>query len=442
MTAPRFLGYQFNPVSFWYLYGDDRHLRAMILEVNNTFDERRMYFLTSEPVDNQPASEGEQGKCPARSRSRQHVFRQSWAKDFHVSPFNSRKGSYTLTATDPLDPSMRGTCPVSLAIKLVSSKGHIKMVAALSSQGATIDPCTMTSSQQIRFLASWWWVGLLTYPRILLQALRLFFHRRLHVWHTPHPLPGTIPRRATLVEQYLEPIFRRYLEHLLEHAPAGLALKYTPATGDTTTTQVIQPKRHLSTAPVETADITVLTPSFYPRFIRYTNPLEAFLTEATLTDNNSTISISHPDLLAKLTAESAGCQQYRVGGRNQTVGAKLLPQTRGSLAARTCLGMIRRLHSGGGSGTGTRTGKGVLSAVDGYVLAHERAGVVGVYGWCVLRLGVEERVPWVLLVLLRVGVAWVVGLGLEGVCLGVWRLLLVAIRGVVVGTCTWVGRGS
>ena len=45
VTAPRFLGYSFNPVSFWYLYDSDTALKYTILEVNNTFDERRMYLL-------------------------------------------------------------------------------------------------------------------------------------------------------------------------------------------------------------------------------------------------------------------------------------------------------------------------------------------------------------------------------------------------------------
>jgi DUF1365 family protein len=49
ITAPKLLGYSFNPVSFWYLYSADRKLSAMILEVNNTFDERHIYFL--EPAE-------------------------------------------------------------------------------------------------------------------------------------------------------------------------------------------------------------------------------------------------------------------------------------------------------------------------------------------------------------------------------------------------------
>jgi hypothetical protein len=50
VTAPRFLGYSFNPVSFWYLYNRDKQLCMMVLEVNNTFDERRMPSCSSHPA--------------------------------------------------------------------------------------------------------------------------------------------------------------------------------------------------------------------------------------------------------------------------------------------------------------------------------------------------------------------------------------------------------
>lgn len=214
VTAPRFLGYHFNPVSFWYLYDADKRLAAMILEVNNTFGERRMYFLASGAVGRgrlgcSSAEEAEQSECSPR------VFKQAWPKDFHVSPFNSRKGSYTVTATDPLRPSTQGTGPVSVAIKLLSSQGHPKLVAKFFSISAAIDPYTMTVSDKLRFLATWCWVGLLTYPRILKEAYRLFFHRRLHVWFKPKPLEGTISRRASPTEQPVGLMSRWYVRLVL-----------------------------------------------------------------------------------------------------------------------------------------------------------------------------------------------------------------------------------
>ncbi|KAL8910450.1 MAG: hypothetical protein Q9171_004244 [Xanthocarpia ochracea] len=77
VTAPRFLGYSSNPVSFWYLYNDYMELQAMILEVNNTFDERRMYFLKDSFA---PTDSDDSWTLVENPRSR---FRQTWPKDFH-----------------------------------------------------------------------------------------------------------------------------------------------------------------------------------------------------------------------------------------------------------------------------------------------------------------------------------------------------------------------
>ena len=40
---PRVLGYTFKPVSFWYCHAADNTLRAIVVEVNNTFGERHCY---------------------------------------------------------------------------------------------------------------------------------------------------------------------------------------------------------------------------------------------------------------------------------------------------------------------------------------------------------------------------------------------------------------
>ena len=91
----------------------------MILEVNNTFDERRLYFLKR-------ANESDSHDA---QRSDSIVFRHSWPKDFHVSPFNSRNGSYTLVAYDPFQ--NKSSLRVDNTITLNSSKDHAKIVARL-----------------------------------------------------------------------------------------------------------------------------------------------------------------------------------------------------------------------------------------------------------------------------------------------------------------------
>ena len=130
-------------MSFWYLYDAGKNLTAMILEVNNTFDERRMYLLTPDKtLDLLGADCNGEKKSAAPMR-----FLQTWPKDFHVSPFNSRKGSYSLSASDPLIHSPSENRSINNTIVLRSSKTHSKMVARLFSEGPVLDPEEMSLSQ-------------------------------------------------------------------------------------------------------------------------------------------------------------------------------------------------------------------------------------------------------------------------------------------------------
>ena len=69
---PRVLGYTFKPVSFWYCHRPTGALRAIVVEVNNTFGERHCYLLDA-----------------PRYGAQLHA-----RKVFHVSPFCTVSGSY------------------------------------------------------------------------------------------------------------------------------------------------------------------------------------------------------------------------------------------------------------------------------------------------------------------------------------------------------------
>ena len=71
-TYPRVLGYTFKPVSFWYCHRTDGSLRAIVVEVNNTFGERHCYLLDAPRY----GVEWVARKC------------------FHVSPFCRVEGQY------------------------------------------------------------------------------------------------------------------------------------------------------------------------------------------------------------------------------------------------------------------------------------------------------------------------------------------------------------
>ena len=71
-TYPRVLGYTFKPVSFWYCHAADGALRAIVVEVNNTFGERHCYLLDKPQYGHELTAD----------------------KMFHVSPFCTLEGSY------------------------------------------------------------------------------------------------------------------------------------------------------------------------------------------------------------------------------------------------------------------------------------------------------------------------------------------------------------
>lgn len=76
-THPRILGYCFNPVSFWFGIDEDDKLIAVIAQVNNTFKQSHCYLLFN------------QNSAPI---SADQILMAD--KDFYVSPFYQRVGSY------------------------------------------------------------------------------------------------------------------------------------------------------------------------------------------------------------------------------------------------------------------------------------------------------------------------------------------------------------
>ncbi|MDE3239355.1 MAG: DUF1365 domain-containing protein [Paracoccaceae bacterium] len=79
LTQPRFLGFWFNPVSFWLAFKGDA-LVAVIAEVNNTFGDRHSYLCARD------------GFAPIRPEDRLAA-----RKCFHVSPFQDISGGYVFT---------------------------------------------------------------------------------------------------------------------------------------------------------------------------------------------------------------------------------------------------------------------------------------------------------------------------------------------------------
>ena len=84
LTHLRYLGYNFNPVSFFYCFDAQERLQLILAEVNSTFGESHNYWLWH--YNQLPSSNAR------RYRS---------AKVLHVSPFMGMKLDYTFTFTAP-----------------------------------------------------------------------------------------------------------------------------------------------------------------------------------------------------------------------------------------------------------------------------------------------------------------------------------------------------
>jgi DUF1365 family protein len=87
LTQLRYLGYAFNPVSFYFCFdAAGEHVRAVVAEVTNTpWGERHAYVLDR----------------PADDAGR--VMETSFAKAFHVSPFMGMNHTYDWRLTEPGD---------------------------------------------------------------------------------------------------------------------------------------------------------------------------------------------------------------------------------------------------------------------------------------------------------------------------------------------------
>lgn len=84
LTHLRYLGYVFNPVSFFYCYDQDGRLAMMLGEVNNTFGQTHNYWLTA-----------------ANERANTAAKRYQTSKEMHVSPFQGMELTYDWIFTEP-----------------------------------------------------------------------------------------------------------------------------------------------------------------------------------------------------------------------------------------------------------------------------------------------------------------------------------------------------
>jgi cyclopropane-fatty-acyl-phospholipid synthase len=154
MTMPRFLGYIFNPVSFFACFDDNGRVIGLLTQVNNTFGETHIYPLVCEPAE-----------LPVSWR---------FSKEFFVSPFFDREGEYTVVFESEGE-------RLGVLVEL-KREGLTAFTAFLRGSASPISRKRLLGTL-LRFpLAS-----VLTMVRIHLHALILYFKKGLTPYVKPQP---------------------------------------------------------------------------------------------------------------------------------------------------------------------------------------------------------------------------------------------------------------
>jgi DUF1365 family protein len=145
LTHLRYLGYCFNPVSFYFCYGQDGGDPVVLAEVSNTFGESRNYWLG--PHNAVPAANSLRFRC---------------AKDFHVSPFMDMDLDYDFTFTPPQE-------------QLVVHMNTLRAGEALFDATLTMQRQPWTSPNLTRTLLRYPWMTAKVIAAIHWEAFRLLW---------------------------------------------------------------------------------------------------------------------------------------------------------------------------------------------------------------------------------------------------------------------------
>ena len=156
VTAARWWGKVFNPVSFYILDDEDQVPLGLIAEVNNTFGDRHVYAV------------------PLLRPAGEKVSGATHAKEFHVSPFNDMNGAYQFSLRE-------SEGELYLGVDLYKD-GEKFLLAWIEGTGEPLTSASLLRQSLRHPLQPW-----LTLPKIIWQSIFLKFKHKLPVFKRPEP---------------------------------------------------------------------------------------------------------------------------------------------------------------------------------------------------------------------------------------------------------------
>lgn len=146
LTHLSYFGYRFNPVSFFYCFGEDgRALQAIVAEINNTpWGEQHCYVL----------------EHPGLSPDCEN-HRYQFAKEFHISPFMDMTHQYDWRLTTPGE---------RLTVLTANFEGGSRLFdASLSMRRREISPSSLRGA-------------LLRYPLMTARVMLGIYYQAMRLW--------------------------------------------------------------------------------------------------------------------------------------------------------------------------------------------------------------------------------------------------------------------
>jgi len=150
LTHLRYLGYCFNPVSFFYCFDGAGRLQVVLAEVSNTFGGTHNYWLRPDPAS--------------------RTFRAAAAKSLYVSPFMAPDLEYTFAFTSPasrlvahMETSQSGSVGFDATLSLERRAWDAREIRRLLVRHPAMTASVMAS---IHWEAlKLWWKGVPVVPR-------------------------------------------------------------------------------------------------------------------------------------------------------------------------------------------------------------------------------------------------------------------------------------
>ncbi|KAJ6021062.1 hypothetical protein N7540_006566 [Penicillium herquei] len=296
ISIPQFFWWTKSPISYWYLYSPTKELSAVIMEINNSYGEKKNALFR---VTREESSSFDEGKfcktfstvlgktqeCDQTVRFLSSIpivkyYKGNWDKDIFASPFEKVEGGFKLRFIDPLDPTPAKGGEIHSNMTLMSVDGKPKISSRLFSCGPALDPLLSSSWEVMIFLLSWSFVIPSSIGRIVVEALRIRFRGNLPYLNKPDVKQNNIPRNASGPERVLEPFFRMYLSKLVDQCQFPLKVIYTPAKSLHLHPMTMNSSvKTLTSAPTPALMIQPLTPQFYTNIVKHSDAKSGFALE-------------------------------------------------------------------------------------------------------------------------------------------------------------------